>query len=246
MLLQGFLYLFFHHAFAEEAILQGQFSDSECIICHTQRDPNLIRQLSESSHNTASGVSCSSCHGSHHEGANEKARKEQNCIRCHKGSVSHTYALSKHGVINQLNQDRQDWSQPLQRGNYRSPTCSYCHLHNADHNDTMAAHREPGVRQWICSGCHSPRYVRKLFANSMRQLKIADLKLTEGQELIDSTADDQAEALLSLQQQLVRHRGNVLYGVGHQSPDYQWWHGQAALDGDLIRIRDIINPSNHH
>jgi hypothetical protein len=31
--------------------------------------------------------------------------------------------------------------------------------------------------------------------------------------------------------------------VGHQSPDYQWWHGQPALDGDLIRIRDAMDEA---
>jgi hypothetical protein len=28
--------------------------------------------------------------------------------------------------------------------------------------------------------------------------------------------------------------------VGHQSPDYQWWHGQPALDGDLLRIKGVV------
>jgi hypothetical protein len=32
----------------------------------------------------------------------------------------------------------------------------------------------------------------------------------------------------------------VRLGAGHQSPDYQWWHGQPALDGDLIRLRDGV------
>jgi hypothetical protein len=36
------------------------------------------------------------------------------------------------------------------------------------------------------------------------------------------------------------HARNVRLGVGHQSPDYQWWHGQPALDGDLLRIKGLI------
>ena len=36
------------------------------------------------------------------------------------------------------------------------------------------------------------------------------------------------------------HGRNVRLGTGHQSPDYQWWHGQPALDGDLLRIKGII------
>ena len=37
------------------------------------------------------------------------------------------------------------------------------------------------------------------------------------------------------------HFNNVYLGVGHQSPDYQWWHGQPALDGDLINIKSMIS-----
>jgi hypothetical protein len=237
----GVFLLLVQPAVSEEAVAPGPFTDAECVTCHTQRDPGLIRQWSESPHAATSGVGCSSCHGHYHKDANAKARADHSCKGCHKGPASHSYATSKHGVINALDEDKQDWIQPLQRGKYRSPTCSYCHLHDGDHNDTMATDRGPEVRQWICAGCHSPRYVREQFANGKRQLEIADLKLIEGEELITTAIDVHTDALSKLRQRLIHHRKNVLYGVGHQSPDYQWWHGQPALDGDLIRIRDVIN-----
>jgi hypothetical protein len=134
----------------------------------------------------------------------------------------------------------------LQRGNYRAPGCSYCHLHDGDHGNTMAPVRGPEVRQWICSGCHSPRYIREQFANAKRQLEIADLKLTEGENLLLSADGPQPDSLAELRESLDHHRQNVLLGVGHQSPDYQWWHGQPALDGDLIRIRDAVAESRRH
>jgi len=118
-----------------------------------------------------------------------------------------------------------------------------CHLHDGDHGDTMIPNRGPEVRQWVCSGCHSPRYVREQFANGKRQLTIADLKLKEGEALIASAADAQHEVLSKLRKNLIHHRKNVLLGVGHQSPDYQWWHGQPALDGDLIRVRDALTKT---
>lgn len=230
-------------ALADEQVPPGPFTEIECITCHTERDPDLIRQWRESSHSTASGVSCNSCHGDRHKGSGIKARKDQSCTGCHEGPASHSYATSKHGVITRLEEARQDWRQPLQRGNYRAPGCSFCHLHDGDHGNTMAPDRGPEVGQWICAGCHSPRYIREQFANGKCQLDIADLKLSEGEALIASADNEQPDTLLKLRQSLSHHRQNVLLGVGHQSPDYQWWHGQPALDGDLIRIRDAISES---
>ncbi|MCU7933541.1 MAG: hypothetical protein KZQ99_01510 [Candidatus Thiodiazotropha sp. (ex Dulcina madagascariensis)] len=238
--LLGVLGLVVHSVSAEESVAPGPFTDNECIACHAERDPRLVRQWRESPHAAASEVGCGSCHGDRHEDSSAKARKAQSCMGCHEGAASHSYTTSKHGVINTLGEDKQDWRQSLQPGRYRAPSCSYCHLHSGDHGDTMAPGRGPEVRQWICSGCHSPRYVREQFANAKRQLEIADLKLIEGETLIASAGEDQNGALSKLRQNLIRHRKNVLYGVGHQSPDYQWWHGQPALDGDLIRIRDSV------
>jgi hypothetical protein len=36
------------------------------------------------------------------------------------------------------------------------------------------------------------------------------------------------------------HLKNPYYSIGHRSPDYQWWHGQPALDGDLLRIKGAL------
>ena len=238
--LLGILCLAAHPALADEQVPPGPFTEAECITCHTERDPDLIRQWREGPHATTSGVGCNSCHGDRHKDSDIRARKDRSCTGCHEGPTSHSYATSKHGIIMRLEESHQDWRQPLQRGNYRTPVCSYCHLHDGDHGDTMAPARGPEVRQWICSGCHSPRYVREQFANGKRQLAIADLKLTEGEALISSATDAQPDVMSKLRQNLIHHRENVLLGVGHQSPDYQWWHGQPALDGDLIRIRDAI------
>ncbi len=221
----------------------GPFTDAECIACHTERDQGLIRQWNEGPHSTASGVGCNSCHGDRHQDSGTRARKDQGCTGCHEGPTSHSYATSKHGIITALEAGRQDGRKSLRRGNYRTPGCGYCHLHDGDHGDSMAPERGPTVRQWICAACHSPRYVREQFANGKRQLEIADLKLAEGEALITSADKLQPKVRLKLRQGLSRHRKNIVLGVGHQSPDYQWWHGQPALDGDLIRIRDAITES---
>ncbi|MEW8000871.1 MAG: multiheme c-type cytochrome [Candidatus Thiodiazotropha endolucinida] len=230
---------------SETQVDNGPFIDSECIACHTERNPELIKQWQSGPHAITHDVGCTSCHGDQHEDSNIRARSDHTCKGCHEGAVSHSYSTSKHGVINHLEEDEHGWQHPLQRGNnYRSPSCSYCHYHNGNHLDSMAPERGPEMRQWICSGCHSPRYVREQLANGARQLEIADLKVIEGERLIATAVDDQSDTLPALRQNLIRHRKNVLYGVGHQSPDYQWWHGQPALDGDLIRIRDSLLQSH--
>lgn len=225
---------------------EGPFSDGECIRCHTGRDPDLITQWREGPHAPASGVLCSSCHGDRHETTGTGASVDQSCSDCHAGPASHSYKTSKHGVINRLEKNRQDRRLPLRRGNYRAPGCSYCHLHDGDHGDRMAPARGPESRQWICSGCHSPRFVREQIANAGRQLEIADLKRSEGEALLGPADPSQPDRFAELRRSLNRHRQNVLLGVGHQSPDYQWWHGQPALDGDLIRIRDAVAESRRH
>lgn len=228
---------------AVEQTLSGPFTDAECVACHNERDPDLVGQWRSSPHAESSATGCGNCHGNIHEVAAATARAEHSCINCHRGAASHSYSSSKHGVINQIEGERQSWQQPLRRGNYRAPSCAYCHLHDGDHGDSMSPHRGPELVQWICAGCHSPRYVREQFASGRRQLEIAQLKTSEGEELLNAAVDVFAGTRSELQQRLNKHRKNVLLGIGHQSPDYQWWYGQPALDGDLIRIRDAIGKT---
>ena len=243
ILLLGMLVMPATPAWAAAPATEGPYTDKECTGCHTERDPELTRQLRSSRHGPESGLGCTSCHGDRHSAAVIKARQNSTCSGCHEGPASHSYATSKHGVISTLELTEQDWRKPLEGGNYRTPGCSYCHLHDGNHGDTMALEHGPELRHWICAGCHSPRYVREQFANAKRQLEIADLKLEEGSALIATISDGKSDAMSELGRSLQHHRKNVLYGVGHQSPDYQWWLGQPALDGDLIRIREAIGRS---
>ena len=77
--------------------------------------------------------------------------------------------------------------------------------------------------------------------------EIARMKLREARALIDQqrgTATREELAALERQYAAMREHGrNVRIGVGHQSPDYQWWHGHPALDGDLLRIKGMVSDS---
>jgi hypothetical protein len=221
---------------AAEAVTpaEGSFTQAQCLDCHAARDPELVARWRAGPHRAA--AQCAACHGDRH-GALPAARADTACTGCHGGAVAHSHASSKHGVL--LRIGRPDESRPLRRGNHRAPGCAYCHLHDGDHGDTMDASQGATVREWVCGGCHSPRYVRDQLDAGSRLVVIAGLKLKEAAEIATRHPGGPA-ALGELLESAGRHAANVRLGAGHQSPDYQWWHGQPALDGDLIRLRDAV------
>jgi hypothetical protein len=212
----------------------GPFSQAQCLECHSVRDAALVAQWRAGPHGKT--ADCVACHGERH-GARPAARTDTACTRCHDGAVAHSYATSKHGVLVRIG--RPDWTQPLERGRHRAPGCAYCHLHDRDHGDTMDASRGPEVREWVCGGCHAPRFVREQLDAGERLTAIAELKVEEAEQ-IAARHPAGPGALADLLASTRRHVRNVRLGAGHQSPDYQWWHGQPALDGDLIRLRDAV------
>jgi len=185
---------------------------------------------------------CDSCHTRHRFDPAE-ARRPEACITCHSGPPhpdDDTYFASAHGRVYREEGDGWDWTRPLARGNYKAPACAYCHLHDRDHGDTMGTATDAAVRGWICGGCHAPRYVREQIEAGERLAEIARLKLQEAREIATRCPQVGGAAVRGPLDSAAHHLRNVRLGAGHQSPDYQWWHGQAALDGDLIRLRDAV------
>jgi hypothetical protein len=240
----------------------GKFTNAECVSCHASRDAQLVAAWRASGHaRTAPKADCIACHGNTHAGSNERARRDGACVACHEKlnrTVVHSYATSKHATIVKLEENQWDWSRPLVRGNYRAPGCAYCHLHGAEHDTRLSVTpwqpfqpeassvRELVAARWqtICGECHAPRYVAEQAATGARMQEIARMKLREAHEVMTRyqgvlSAADQHE-LDALFTGMQSHGHNVRLGVGHQSPDYQWWHGQPALDGDLLRIKGVV------
>jgi len=216
------------------AVPAGPFTQAECVECHGWRDPALVGQWRAGPHGER--ADCVACHGERH-GALSAARADAACTGCHGGAVAHSYATSKHGVLVRIG--RPDWSEPLRRGRYRAPACAYCHLHDRDHGNTMDQARDPPGAIAVCGACHAPRYVAEQLAAGGRLTDIARLKLREAEEVAMRHPHGRS-ALSNELESAARHLANVRLGAGHQSPDYQWWNGQAALDGDLIRLRDAV------
>jgi len=249
-------------ATAAERAPAGKFANGACIGCHQSRDAKLVAAWRASGHaRAAPRADCVACHGDSHAGSGERARRDGTCTGCHEKlghETVHSYATSKHAVIVKLQGDAWDWSRPLARGNYRAPGCAYCHLHGAEHDtrlsvtpwdpfrtdDPAARAATLSQRQSVCGDCHAPRYAAEQTDTGQRMIEIARMKLREARALVtryrDALSADDQRALDARFAGMQGHARNVRLGVGHQSPDYQWWHGQPALDGDLLRIKGVI------
>lgn len=243
-------------AFATDAIAPvGTFSNNTCIACHSKKNPQLVAAWRASAHGKdKGGASCVACHGRSHQGSAASARVNTSCINCHGGAKNptvHSYATSKHGVLYTLEHQSWDWSQGLARANYRSPSCAYCHLHQGNHNVSDGVRHnlmdKAGLNdlRGVCHDCHAPRYVKRLFENGEAMLEVGRMKLREAEKILQQARAEFTERQLAVAEQQLekmrsQHLNNVLLGVGHQSPDYQWWHGHPALDGDLLRIKGAI------
>ncbi len=248
---------------AGEPMPAGEFENGACLECHQRQNAGLVAAWRNSVHGAAeSTVTCAACHGNSHRDAAARARRDETCIDCHGGKknpVVHSYATSKHGILVLLEQEEWDWSRRLASANYRAPGCAYCHMHDGNHDvgagvrswkpaeNTGAAERErvQDAMRVVCQDCHSPRYITRLFDNGERMLDIGRMKVREAADLIAQAAGEFSEVeLAAANKQLVKmqskHLKNLYLGVGHQSPDYQWWHGHPALDGDLLHIKGAV------
>ncbi len=237
----------------------GAYDDRESIQCHLQKNAPLISAWQHGAHGRKQrSASCTACHGKTHHGGLERAHQDDTCIDCHggpKAPVTHSYATSKHGLILRLEAPQQGWSRPLQDARYRTPGCAYCHMHRGQHDvskgvrkdildDTDRQAVQDEIHQ-VCQDCHSPRYVGRLFDNGEKMLEVGRSKLREAMQIVEQASVRFGEKdLVTVHRQLKtmrHHLKNIYLGVAHQSPDYQWWHGQPAMDGDLLRIKGQLD-----
>jgi len=115
---------------------------------------------------------CDSCHTRHRFDAAE-ARRSEACITCHSGPPhpdDDTYFASAHGRLYLAEADSWDWSLPLVKGNYKAPSCAYCHMDGGRHQVAHKSLWKFGLREinpntsgnrvlrerWVelCSDCH--------------------------------------------------------------------------------------------
>ncbi|HEX9625885.1 MAG TPA: multiheme c-type cytochrome [Acidiferrobacterales bacterium] len=169
-------YGFPSHALAmERAVDAKHFADkpkaevASCLQCHSV------------------ATKCDSCHTRHRFSAAE-ARRPEACVTCHSGPPhpdDETYFASAHGRRYLAEAAQQDWSKPLVKGNYVTPTCAYCHMHGGHHQVADKTIWKFGLQEvnpntsanalrraaWVavCSDCHEAKW-------SAVQLKGLDLE----------------------------------------------------------------------
>ncbi len=237
--------------------VSGVFNNEQCVQCHEKTEGDLIESWRNSIHAKFDPVvDCVACHGDEHESVVTKARQDQACVECHGGAkdpVVHSYSTSKHGALMRIGAKQEDWNKPLSMANYRVPGCAYCHMHAGEHDVSNSVRQDimqeseavQDAARAVCMDCHSPRYISRLLENGEAMLEMARKKVREADSLIEQAETEfSVQQLLAVKQQrqkMQQHLVNVGLGAGHQSPDYQWWHGQPALDGDLLRIKGMIS-----
>ncbi len=167
------------------------------------------------------------------------------CVDCHAGAAERSYALSKHGVIARIEAGRE---------RRRTPDCAACHAFEArapapQHYVKKTSRTEAREQATAgCGACHSPRYVTDQLAAAQRGLAIGEMKRREAEALIELARKEMTAAELAQIEKLLaslrdENLRDLRLGLAHQSPDYQWWLGQAALDGSLLRIKGALGEA---
>lgn len=166
------------------------------------------------------------------------------CVDCHGDGATKSWALSKHGVIVKLEAGRE---------RRRAPDCAGCHTIEAatptlPHYRRKASREQARLAAWDgCRACHAPRYTTEHHAAAQRGLEVGQMKQREAAALLDAARKETTGAELAhieaLHAGLLGNLRDLRLGLAHQSPDYQWWLGQAALDGSLLRIKGALGEA---
>ncbi|MCP3671829.1 MAG: hydroxylamine oxidoreductase [Gammaproteobacteria bacterium] len=152
---------------------------------------------------------CDSCHTRHRFDAAESRRPEA-CITCHSGPPhpdDTTYFASAHGQIYLAEGKDWDWSKPLTKGNYKAPTCAYCHMDAGRHQVAHKSMWKFGLREinphtsnnqilrrrWIelCSDCHAEKEAAQWLGELDRERKQAWSMLYMAEAVLKNLRSDQ-------------------------------------------------------
>ncbi len=173
---------------------------------HFVDKPKAEVQACVQCHSVAS--KCDSCHSRHRFDAAE-ARRPEACITCHSGPPhpdDETYFASAHGRIYLEEGADWDWSRPLTKGNYKTPSCAYCHMDGGRHQVAHKSIWKFGLREinphtannqvlrnrWIelCADCHERQQAAQWLTAMDRERKQAWKKLYTAEDILKDLRAD--------------------------------------------------------
>lgn len=152
---------------------------------------------------------CDSCHTRHLFDAAE-ARRPEACITCHSGPPhpdDESYFGSAHGQIYLAEGKDWDWSKPLTKGNYKSPSCAYCHMDGGRHQVAHKSLWKFGLKevnphtsgnqirrkQWIevCTDCHDEQQAAQWLSGLDQERKLSWEKLYQAESILKGLRSDE-------------------------------------------------------
>lgn len=186
------------HVLAMERVLEAQ---------HFVDKPKAEVQACVQCHSVA--TKCDSCHTRHRFDPAE-ARRPEACITCHAGPPhpdDETYFASAHGRLYRAEGGGWDWTKPLTEGNYKAPSCAYCHMGEGRHQVADKALWKFGLKEvnpntsgnkvlrerWVelCADCHEADQARVWLAELDAERKTAWRQLYAAERVLkDLRSDD--------------------------------------------------------
>ncbi|NNJ85086.1 MAG: hydroxylamine oxidoreductase [Gammaproteobacteria bacterium] len=190
------------HGFPSHVLAMERAVDTK----HFADKPKAELQSCVQCHSVA--TKCDSCHTRHRFDAAE-ARRSEACITCHSGPPhpdGETYFASAHGKRYLAEGSDWDWSKPLTKGNYKVPTCAYCHMDGGRHQVAHKSLWKFGLREinphtsqnrvlrenWIelCSDCHDEKQAGQWLTELDRERKSAWRKLYAAEDILKRLRGD--------------------------------------------------------
>jgi hydroxylamine dehydrogenase len=233
---------------------------SGCASCHSVGKPNADGTIGN----------CTACH-TRHTSSVEMARLPTTCGQCHLGpdhSQMEIYTESKHGVMfaaqkNLLNLSASPSS--LTTRDMFVPTCATCHMSGINGSgvthdpserlsyylfaEVTKPRPEPARAQakmkHICSQCHSPALVDRVYREADEVVKATNGKVTVAKGIMDGLRQDGILTNTAYGQpidfryfDLWHYYGRTAkHGAFMGGADFVQWHGNYPILQHLIEIR---------
>lgn len=233
---------------------------SGCASCHSIGRPNDDGSIGD----------CTACH-TRHTSSIEMARLPSTCGQCHLGpdhSQMEIYTESKHGVMFAAQRHLMNLSAPpdkLTTHDMFVPTCATCHMSGIngrgvthDPSERLSeylfaevtkprpnAERARAKMKDICTQCHTPALVDRVYREADAVVKATNEKILSGKAIMDGLHQDGILTNNAFDQpiefkyfDLWHYYGRTAkHGAFMGGADFVQWHGNYPILKHLVELR---------